>query len=359
VTTGRTPPDTDVIAPRADEVLDEAVVGRYLAGKIDGAEGTPEIWQFPGGHANLTYLVRYPTASYVLRRGPHGDVAAGAHDMGREYRVLSVLYRSFPPAPRAFVYCEDKSVIGAPFFVMERRHGIVVRRDVPPEFGGGADAAQTRKLSAVLIDTLADFHAVDPKAAGLEGLGKPDGYLDRQVKGWCDRWNRAKTKELRAADEVVAWLGSRKPAAPAPTLVHNDWRLDNMAVAADDPGRCVAVYDWDMCTVGDPFTDLGTLLSSWYEPGEPYEFLSPMPSRSPGFLTRAEAIARYAARSRRDVSTMPYYYVFGLFKMAGIVQQLYFRWKQGQTQDARMSGGEAVAEGLIGLAHDHMSRPAS
>ncbi len=350
-----TPPDPDVIAPRAGEELDAAVVGRALDGRMPGATGMPEIWQFPGGHANLTYLIHYPAADYVLRRGPHGDVAAGAHDMGREYRVLSVLYRRFPLAPRAFLYCEDVSVIGARFFVMERRRGIVVRRDVPPEFGGGKDPAQTRKLSEVLIDTLADFHTVDPKAAGLEGLGKPEGYLDRQVKGWSDRWNRAKTKESRAADEVVRWLMEHRPPSPPPTLVHNDWRLDNMAVARDDAGRCVAVYDWDMCTVGDPFTDVGTLLSSWYEPNEPYDFLSPMPSREPGFLTRAEATARYGARSGRDVSVMPYYYVFGLFKMAGVVQQLYFRWKQGQTKDARMSGGEAVAEGLVGLAHDHMT----
>ncbi|HXJ36205.1 MAG TPA: phosphotransferase family protein [Candidatus Eisenbacteria bacterium] len=350
------PPDPDVVAPRPGEELDAVAVGRYLDGRIPGATGTPEIWQFPGGHANLTYLVRYPAARYVLRRGPHGDVAAGAHDMGREYRVLSVLYEQFPLAPRAFLYCEDKSVLGATFFVMERREGVVVRRDVPPEFGGGKDASQNRKLSQVIIDTLADFHAVDAEAAGLMGLGKPEGYLQRQVKGWSDRWNRAKTKELKTADEVMAWLVSHMPPSPPPTLVHNDWRLDNMAVAADDPGRCVAVYDWDMCTVGDPFTDLGTLLASWYEQGETFEFLSPMPSRAPGFMTRAEAIARYAERSRRDVSTMPYYYVFGLFKMAAVVQQLYFRYLQGHTQDARMAGGEVVAEGMIGLAHDHMTR---
>jgi aminoglycoside phosphotransferase (APT) family kinase protein len=353
--TAATPPDPDVIAPREGEELDADAVARVVGGKMPGADGMPQIWQFPGGHANLTYLLQYPTAAYVLRRGPHGDVAAGAHDMGREYRVLSTLYRQFLLAPRAFVYCEDKSVIGAAFFVMERRRGVVVRRDVPPEFGGGKDAAATRKLSEVLIDTLADFHAVDPKTAGLEGLGKPDGYLQRQVKGWSDRWNRAKTKDLRAADEVVRWLAEHQPPTPAATLVHNDWRLDNMAVAADDPGRCVAVYDWDMCTVGDPFTDLGTLLSSWYEPGESFDFLSPMPSREPGFMTRAEAIERYGRRSRRDVSVMPYYYVFGLFKMAGIVQQLYFRWHQGQTQDARMAGGEMVAEGLVNLAHAHMT----
>jgi aminoglycoside phosphotransferase (APT) family kinase protein len=343
-------PDAEVIEPRADERLDADVVGRYLAGRMPGAEGAPSIWQFPGGHANLTYLLRYPTAEYVLRRPPHGDLPAGAHDMGREYRVLSVLYQGFPPAPRAYVYCEDRDVIGAPFFVMERRHGVVVRRDVPACFGGGADPKQTRKLSEVLIDTLADFHAVDYRAVGLETLGKPDGFLMRQVKGWTGRWERAKTKDVPAADTVVRWLEERMPAQPAPSLVHNDWRLDNMAVADDDPGRATAVYDWDMCTLGDPLTDLGTLLSSWNEPGEPYEFLSPMPSRSPGFMTRAEAVARYGARSGRDVSAMPYYHVFGLFKMAVVVQQLYFRFHLGQTQDARMSGGEGVAEGMIALA---------
>ena len=347
----RQPPDADVIEPRADERLDAAIVGRYLEGRIPGASGAPEIWQFPGGHANLTYLLRYPGAEYVLRRPPHGDLAPGAHDMGREYRVLSVLYAGFPPAPRAHVYCQDRDVIGAPFFVMERRRGVVVRRDVPEIFGGGREPAKTRKLSEVLIDTLADFHAVDYRAVGLETLGKPDGFLARQVKGWTGRWLRAKTKDVPHADAVVRWLEERMPPAPAASLVHNDWRLDNMAVAEDDPGRAVAVYDWDMCTLGDPLTDLGTLLSSWNEPGEPYEFLSPMPSRSPGFMTRAEAVARYGERSGRDVSAMPYYHVFGLFKMAVVVQQLYYRFHLGQTQDTRMSGGEGVAEGMIDLAH--------
>jgi aminoglycoside phosphotransferase (APT) family kinase protein len=292
----------------------------------------------------------------VLRRPPHGDLAPGAHDMGREYRVLSVLHRAYPPAPRAFYFCEDRSVIGAPFFVMERRHGTVVRREVPPSFGGGKDPVANRKLSEAVIDALVDFHAVDPAAAGLESLGRPEGYLERQVKGWTDRWNRARTKDVAAAPRVIEWLARTLPPSPRPTLVHNDWRLDNMAVASDDPARCVAVYDWDMCTVGDPFTDLGTLLSSWFEDGEEYAFLANMPSRVPGFMTRAEAIARYAARSRRDVSGLRYYYVFGLFKMAVIVQQLYFRYHQGQTQDARMSAGESVAEGLIDLAHANMAR---
>jgi aminoglycoside phosphotransferase (APT) family kinase protein len=315
------------------------------------------VWQFPGGHANLTYLLHYPGArDYVLRRPPPGDLPASAHDMGREYRVLSVLHRVYPPAPRAFCYCEDRSVIGAPFFVMERRRGTVVRREVPPEFGGGADPVQNRKLSEAVIDALVDFHAVDPVAAGLEALGRPEGYLARQVKGWTERWERAKTRDVAAAPAVVAWLRDEMPASARPTLVHNDWRLDNMAVAPDDPGRCVAVYDWDMCTVGDPLTDLGTLLSSWFEADEQYAFLASMPSRVPGFMTRREAVERYARRSGRDMSRMPYYYVFGLFKMAVIVQQLFFRWHKGQTKDDRMAAGESVAEGLVDLAHAHLAR---
>ena len=352
-----TPPDPDVVPVRPGEELNAAAVGAYLEGRLEAALGVPDVWQFPGGHANLTYLLHYPGGrDYVLRRPPPGDLPASAHDMGREYRVLSVLHRSFPPAPRAFLYCEDRTIIGVPFFVMERRRGTVVRREVPPEFGGGNDTATNRKLSEAIIDTLADFHAVDPKAAGLEGLGKPEGYLQRQVRGWTERWERAKTKDVEAAPGVIAWLVERMPPSPVPTLVHNDWRLDNMAVAADDPGCCVAVYDWDMCTVGDPFTDVGTLLSSWFEAGEEYAFLASMPSRVPGFMTRVEAIDRYALRSGRDVRGMPYYYVFGLFKMAVVVQQLYYRWHKGQTRDDRMAGGEVVGEGLIGLARTNIDR---
>lgn len=346
-----TPPDPDVIAPRPGEEVDAEAVGRFLEGKIPGATGVPQIWQFPGGHANLTYLIVYPGAPhYVLRRPPHGDIPASAHDMGREYRVLSKLYQGFPAAPRAFAFCDDPAVLGRPFFVMERRRGIVVRREVPACFGGGEDPVANRKLSEVMIDALADFHGVDPQAVGLETLGKPEGFLARQVKGWTDRWLRAKTQDVPHEAAVIDWLTTHMPASPAPTLVHNDWRLDNMAVAEDDPGTCVAVFDWDMCTVGDPLTDLGTLLSAWFEPGETYAFLAAMPSQVPGFMTRAEAIARYGARSGRDVSKLPYYYAFGLFKMAGVVQQLYFRWHKGQTKDDRMAGGAMVAEGLIGLA---------
>jgi aminoglycoside phosphotransferase (APT) family kinase protein len=270
--------------------------------------------------------------------------------MSREYRVLSVLWKAFPLAPRAFLFCEDPEVIGAPFFVMERRHGVVVRGVVPPEFGGGEDPVANRRLSEVVIDTLVDFHAADAEAAGLGTLGRPDGFLERQVKGWTGRWERAKVEENPLADDLAKWLLDNLPPALPATLLHNDWRLDNMAVAVDDPGRCVAVYDWDMCTRGDPLADLGTLASVWHDPKDAGAFATAMPVGLPGFMGREEAIHRYGERSGRDLSRISYYVVFGTFKMAVVLQQIYFRYHRGQTQDDRFAGMGAGAEALFRLA---------
>jgi aminoglycoside phosphotransferase (APT) family kinase protein len=349
-------PSPELIDVRSDERFDERRLEAWLRGKLEGSEQPLTVRQFGGGHANLTYLLHYgagPGAhEYVLRRPPLGPVAARAHDMQREYRALSKLWQAFQPAPRAFLYCDDASVIGADFLVMERRHGVVIRNVVPPEFGSGKDPVANRKLSEVVIDTLVDFHAVDPAPIGLSGLGKPEGFLARQVKGWTDRFERAKTSEQPVAQELSNWLLAELPESPPPTLVHNDWKLDNMAVAADDPGRCVAVYDWDMCTIGDPLCDLGTLLGLWSNQGEGLAGSNPMPTQTPGFITRQQAAARYAERSGRDVSRLDYYVVFGTFKMGVVLQQIYFRFHRGQTQDARFAGMGKLAEGLFQLAAD-------
>jgi aminoglycoside phosphotransferase (APT) family kinase protein len=331
-------------------------VAGYLKDRIPGADKPLTVRQFAGGHANLTYLLRFGkegegAVEYVLRRPPLGPVAAGSHDMHREYRALSRLWKAFPKAPRAFLYCDDESIIGAPFLVMERRRGVVVRNQVPPEFGGGRDPEANRKLSEVVVDTLAEFHAVDPEAAGLSDLGRdPERFLQRQVTGWTGRYERARTADVPEAEDVSAWLLERLPSSPAPTLVHNDWRLDNMAVAFDDPGRCVAVYDWDMCTVGDPLCDVGTVLAMWSDPGEAPAGTDPMPTRAPGFMSREQAAKRYAERSGRDLDAIPYYIVFGTFKMAVVLQQIYFRFHRGQTQDQRFAGLGAAAESLFRLA---------
>jgi aminoglycoside phosphotransferase (APT) family kinase protein len=312
--------------------------------------------QFGGGHANLTYRLCFgegeDAVEYVLRRPPLGPVAASSHDMNREYRALSKLWKGFPPAPRAYLYCEDATIIGADFLVMERRNGVVVRGLIPPEFGGGKDPVANRKLSEVLIDTLVDFHAVEPESVGLEKLGKPAGFLERQVSGWTGRYERAKIEDALVADEVARWLADNLPESPPATLVHNDWRLDNMAVAADDPGRCVAVYDWDMCTLGDPFCDFGTLLGPWGDRGAGASPSNPMPTQAEGFMSRDEAVARYAERAGRDPKLIPYYVVFGAFKMGVVLQQIYFRFHRGQTQDQRFAAlGEAAAS-LFQLASD-------
>ncbi len=342
----------ELIEVRSDECFDEEKIARFLEGKLEGSDRKLNVRQFGGGHANLTHLLRYGDGSdaieYVLRRPPLGPVAKSSHDMNREYRALSLLWEAFPKAPRAYLYCPDRELIGADFFVMERRHGVVVRHEVPPVFGSGRDPVANRKISQAVIDALAEFHAVDPVKIGLDGLGKPEGFLERQVRGWTERYERARTKDLPIAQELSRWLIDNMPASSAWTLLHNDWKLDNMALSAEDPATCVAVYDWDMCTVGDPLCDLGTLLCSWLNRDEgAASGPSAMPTQTTGFMSRDEAIGRYAERAGRDVTLIPYYHVFGVFKMAVVLQQIYFRFHEGQTQDTRFAGMEAGAEGLF------------
>lgn len=347
---GIVPSPDELIDTRPEEAFDVARVAAFLAGKVDGADGTPSVRQFSGGHANLTYLLEYPEVDLVLRRPPLGPVAPGSHDMGREFAVLSRLYQAFPPAPRAFVLCDDLAVIGAPFFVMEKRQGVVVRGEVPAQFGGGLDPVVNRKLSEVVIDTLAEFHRVDPAACGLDHIGRPEGFLDRQVQGWWRRWEGARHEENETADRVAAWVAERIPTSPKPTLLHNDWRLDNMAVAERDPGTCVAVYDWDMCTRGDPLADLGTLLAVWYEADEVPANLNPMPTTVPGFMNRAEAVERYRSRTGFAVDTFGWYLVFGTWKLGVVLQQIFIRWHRGQTHDDRFAGMGDGAKRLFELA---------
>lgn len=342
---------SDLIEVRADERFDTRQLVDWLSTVEGLPDGEPNVAQFGGGKANLTYLLTFPDGSeLVLRRPPLGPVAPGAHDMAREYRVLSRLWQSFDKAPRAVAYCEDESVIGSDFFLMQRRDGVVVRGQIPPRFGGGDDPDATRKLSEVVIDTLAEFHAVDPASCGLDDLGHPDGFLARQVDGWRGRWEKARHEDNPLADEIGQWLADEMPPESVPTLLHNDWRLDNMAVHPDDPGKCVAVYDWDMATRGDPLADLGTLMGSWFDPGEAPGELSMMPTQSPGWLSRDEAVARYADKSGRDVTHVDWHLVFGAWKLAVILQQIYIRWLRGQTQDERFATLDEGARHLFRLA---------
>ena len=334
---------SDVAPVRPDEQLDASVVAGYLRGRLPESDRPLEILQFPGGHANLTYLLRFGDREYVLRRPPLGPIAPRSHDMVREYRALAALGPYFAPAPRVFVLCEDPAVIGAPFFVMERRHGLVVRRTMPPEIAD--EPAVRRRIGEAAIDTLADLHAVPVAGTPVAALGKPVGFVERQIRGWADRWQRAKTEELAAMDTLAEWLIARIPPVSHATVVHNDFKLDNMMLDARDPGHVVAVLDWDMTTLGDPLIDVGTLLGYWPEANDPPERLAiaMQPTYLDGFPTRAEIVARYAARSGRDLGAIGFFETFALFKLAVVLQQIYLRFVRGQTKDERFAAmGESV-----------------
>ncbi|MFK7801602.1 MAG: phosphotransferase family protein [Anaerolineae bacterium] len=343
-------PQTDVIDVRSDEKFDEVKIAAFLKGKLPGSENPLAVRQFGGGAANLTYLLDYGTHEYVLRRPPLGPVAKSAHDMKREYTVLSKLYQAFPYAPRAFLFSDDHSLIGSDFFVMERRHGIVVRRKYQDKFKGDDDAG--RKMSFALVDALAQFHAVDYDAIGLSELGKPDGFVERQIEGWNRRWHKAKEQDSADFDFVYEWLKNNVPATSRSTLVHNDFKLDNCMLAADDPSKLVAVFDWDMCTLGDPLCDLGALLTYWYEPTDPpyIKAMTPMPGDYHGFATRRELVDRYAQTSGLPMDDIEFYYALGLYRLVVIIQQIYIRYVRGQTKDKRFAGMGQVVPMIIEAA---------
>ncbi|MCA9980809.1 MAG: phosphotransferase family protein [Anaerolineales bacterium] len=333
--------NSDVIPVRPDEQLNEINLTAYLADKRDllGVGDQPfTVRQFGGGMANLTYLLDFGDRELVLRRPPLGPVAKSAHDMHREYTVLSRLWQAFPYAPRAYLYCDDPSVIGADFFIMERRNGVVVRRRIPPQFQGMSDAP--RQMSLALVDALADFHAVDYAAIGLGDLGQPDGFLVRQVEGWYKRWNKAKHTEIPEMDAVYQWLRGHIPPSSGASLVHNDYKLDNVMLAEDDPGQMVAIFDWDMCTLGDPLSDVGALLTYWTDDTDPPYLQMVASSFMPigqGFMTRPELLARYAEKSGRDLTHINFYHALGLFRLTVILAQIYIRYVRGQTKDQRFA----------------------
>jgi len=336
----------DTIAIRAGEALDTTRLEPYLRERLPRATGALRVRQFGAGHANLTYALHFGDEEYVLRRPPYGPLPKGGHDMRREYRVLSQLYRAFPLAPRAFVLCTDPAVLGADFVVMERRCGSVIRATLPPQIA--CDPGACRRLGENFIDTLAALHTVDYVATGLGALGKPDGYLERQLDGWTARWAAAGTPEQPDAAAFLRKLVERRPLPGAPALVHNDFKFDNMLVDAVEPTRFVAVLDWDMCTVGDPLADLGNVLALWTEPADPPTLrVSAMPTAVAGFPTRAELVERYATATGRDCTQATWYRAFNIFRYAAIAQQIYARFVRGQTHDERFRSFGASVAALI------------
>ena len=353
---------SDSTAVRAGEGLDAAALDRYLrehlaaqASDFDPASMI-EIAQFPGGHSNLTYLVRYGDQEFVLRRPPVGPVAPTAHDMPREYKLLSVINPSFPLAPKPILLCEDSAIIGVPFYLMERRRGFIVRFNVPSQIG--ENLALRRRLSEAMVDTLVALHAVDIQSTGIVHIGKPVGFVARQVRGWTDRWQRSKTSDLAEMDQVMQWLVDRIPpdSANEATIVHNDFKLDNLMLADDDPSRVVAVLDWEMCTVGDALVDVGLALAYWTmqgggkrEGGAAADQNSSLRAvtNGPGWMTREEIVGRYEAKTGRDLSRIAFYETFARFKVAVVIQQIYFRYVQGQTRDERFRNLDGLVKELV------------
>ncbi len=341
---GATADSSDTNPVRASEQLDWDALAGYAREKLaeelgDRFDATSPmiVEQFPGGHSNLTYLLRFGRQEFVMRRPPFGPVPPKAHDMARECRILAAVHPVFPLAPQPYVLCEDASVIGSTFYLMERRHGLVVRSDEPPELADQPEAR--RRVSAAMMDALADLHAVDINAHGLAALGKPAGFVERQVRGWSERWKGSQTSEQPAMDQLAAWLVERLPPdAASPTLLHGDFKLDNVMLDALDLGRLVAVFDWEMSAVGDPLVDLGILLAYWIHtvPASQGDALTSV-TRRPGWFTREEMLERYAARTGSDLTKIEFYEVFAVFKLAVVLQQIFYRFHRGQTDDARFA----------------------
>jgi len=329
----------DKAAPiRTGEELDTTALAACLAVHFGGGEEGLEILQFPSGYSNLTYMLKFGERRLVLRRPPFGTKAKTAHDMGREFRVLNALHPVFRYCPKPLMYCQDEAVLGCEFYLMEYLPGLIVRRGYPTEFT--PDAEQVRHQFETLIDVLAELHTLDYAAAGLADLGKPAGYAGRQVSGWSKRYDRARTDDAPVFDVTMQWLSDKlPPEAGRASLIHNDFKMDNVVWDADDPMRLIGVLDWEMATLGDPLMDLGGTLGYWVERDDP-GFLRAaqlMPSDLPGAPTRAEAVERYCARTGFTMDAPDFYHCFGLFRLAVIAQQIYYRYYHGQTSDQRFA----------------------
>jgi aminoglycoside phosphotransferase (APT) family kinase protein len=330
---------------RESEQLDWEALATYVRERLSAvlgegfnASAPMTVEQFPGGHSNLTYLLRFGDAEFVMRRPPFGPVPPRAHDMAREYRILKAVHPVYKLAPRAFMLCEDTAVIGSAFYVMERRRGLVVRIAEPLEL---ADRPmERRRASVALIDALARLHLVDIKAHGLDALGKPAGFVERQVRGWSERWHGSQTSELPAMDALAVWLIERLPPdASRPTLVHGDFKLDNVMLDASDVGRLVGVFDWEMAAVGDPLIDLGILIAYWVHVSagtEGADAVSGVTHRE-GWFTREEILERYHEGTGLNLANITFYEVFAVFKLAVVLQQIFYRYHRGQTDDPRFA----------------------
>jgi aminoglycoside phosphotransferase (APT) family kinase protein len=342
---------------RPGEELDTSRLRPFLERELPDLEGAVELLQFPSGWSNLTYLLRIGEHELVLRRPPFGRKPKSGHDMSREYTILRALQGWYPYCPRPLAVCDDESVIGVPFYLMERLEGIIIRQDLP--MGLELEPTQLRTLFDAVVDAQAALHALDFREVGLADFGNPEGYALRQIRGWSDRYRRARTPDVPDCESVMRWLEEKLPLAESrASIVHNDFRLDNVVLDANDPMRIVGVLDWEMAAIGDPLMDLGASLAYWIEASDPPELhgMRLMPTHLEGAPTRAEVVERYAEGSGIEIASFDFYYCYGLFRLAAIIQQIYYRSYHGQTDDPRFRKLNHVVGALEAVARRVMAR---
>lgn len=330
------PFNIDTIPVRRGEELNVEKLHSFLLKKTDIPDQPLEILQFSAGHSNLTYQLRAGNWEAVLRRPPLGPVAPKAHDMEREYKIISEINPLFSPAPKPILFSNNIDIIGSPFFLMERKHGIVLDHSFPENITVTRELC--RDLSEIMVDQLVQLHSINFKETGLTEISKPEGFMERQVYGWISRYERAKTDDIKEADNVMKWLVNHIPASHDATIIHYDYKLNN-SMFSPDLRTMVGLFDWEMTTVGDPLADLGAAMSYWTQENDP-ELLKSGLGKEPvtvrdGFISRKQFIELYGKKSGRDVSNMTFYLTFAYFKLAVICQQIYFRYKKGQTADTR------------------------
>ncbi|HEV2197644.1 MAG TPA: phosphotransferase family protein [Candidatus Acidoferrum sp.] len=332
---------------RPGEELDLAKLEPFLRNRFPEEMGHFSVTQFPSGHSNLTYSIQLGNRQMVLRRPPFGSKVKSAHDMKREFHVLSKLHDTYAPAPKVFLYCDDDSILGAPFYLMEPISGIILRRDPPPGLPFKPETA--RQLCESFIDNLARLHSIDYVGVGLADLGKPQGYVERQVRGWIERYHGSKTHDLQEIEQICEWMPRNLPSTSGAALIHNDYKFDNVILDPNDLTKIIGVLDWEMCTLGDPLSDLGTALAYWVESGDSDDLqeLRWGPTSYPGSMTRKEIVERYAHVRGQDVSNIVFYVVFARFKVAVIVQQIYYRYHIGLTTDPRFAAMPRVVRTLL------------
>ncbi|MET8999902.1 phosphotransferase family protein [Amycolatopsis sp. NPDC004169] len=319
---------------RAEDAFDAGAVHAWLSAKVEGlGDAPPQVRQFPGGASNLTYLLTYPDRELILRRPPAGHKAASAHDMRREYRVQHALKPVFPYVPRMVAFGDDPAVLGGDFYVMEKLDGLILRGDLPP--GMTLAPEQARELSGKVVDRLVDLHAVDVEKAGLADLGKGAGYVERQIRGWSERYVAARTDNVGDFAEVRAWLAANLPGEAGICLIHNDYRLDNLVLDGPATLNITGVLDWEMATLGDPLMELGSMLAYWVQAGDDGVMHTSrrQPTHLPGMFTREEFVARYAEKTGLAIGNWQFYEVYGLFRLAAVLQQLYRRYRDGGTRN--------------------------